>query len=170
MIKDWISNFLRTRMIRKVLKSGTRSIYSEKIEFQDLVKRFGNGGLKSQLIAYSALEVASLRVPSSLDERFVEVLTIYRDNLSKVIDQGYDEVVEIQKTKAEIEFLKTMTAFLIAEQNCVSDGYSFESMRYKMEKAKRGPLTQLEWKRIHEQSEEIKRLDKRIDELKIKGQ
>src|SRR6218665_2826796 len=103
MIKEWLSDFLRTRMIRNVLKNGTRSIYSETLEFQDLVRKFGSGGLKSQLIAYSALEVASLRVPSSIDERFIEVLTIYRDNLSKVIDLGYHKVIEIQKTKAEIE-------------------------------------------------------------------
>jgi hypothetical protein len=164
--KRTFDNFFRDRFIRRVINEAARLIFSNKVEFEALIKRFARGGTdRSKLIAYSALEVASTRVPSSNQERFLRVLEIYSENLSKLLDSDYQEVLEIQKTKAEIQFLKTKTEFLVAEQNCEMDEYSFECMRYRMEKAKHGPLSQSEWKKIYDQSQKIKNLGKRINEL-----
>jgi hypothetical protein len=160
-----VRNYLRNKRIRNLLRNATQYIFSKNGEFDDLINKFVKGDKQSKLAVYSVLEVASLRVPSSEEERLLEALTIYSGNLQKVLNSDFDQVIEIQKTKAEIEFLKTKTAFIIAEQSCIEGDYSFECMRYKMEKAKRRPLTQGEWVNILDKAKELGELDKKIEYL-----
>lgn len=158
-------SYLRNRRIKNLLRDATLYIFSSSGDFEALTSRFVKGDNQSRLAAFCVLEVASLRVPSSEEERLLEVLTKYAENLQKVLDSDFEQIIEIQKTKAEIEFLKTKTAFLLAEQTCIEGDYSFECMRYKMERAKRGPLTQIEWGDIADKAKQIKELDKKIDDL-----
>lgn len=163
-----VRSYLRNRRTKNLLRDATRFIFSSRGDFEALTNRFVKGDNQSKLLACSVLEIASLRVPSSEEERLLEPLTIYAENLPKVLNSDFEQIIEIQKTKAEIEFLKTKTAFLLAEQTCIEGDYSFECMRYKLERAKRGPLTQIEWGDILDKAKKLKEIDKEIEELERK--
>lgn len=161
-----LREYLRNNKIKNKLRKVTRQIYSTDIEFDELISTFVKGYNSSKLLTLCILEIASLRVPSSENERILEVLRINADKLEDVLSSDFESVIEIQKLNAKMMFLKIKSEFLVAEMDVKINGYSFKSMRYKMEKAKKSPLTQPEWKKIYEQSEEINKINSEIETLK----
>ena len=147
--------------IKRLLLKSALDIFTSNLTFEQILRKYSiKYSHKNQILIYSIIEIACYRTPASIEERILEVLKLYMENIKQSINSGTEYVSELQKLKSEQQFLKTKSEILISCEWYKKDKYSLLGMWYQMEQANKGPLSIEQWVKIREMDSELSSLNK----------
>lgn len=150
--------FLRKKL-KALLNKATTAIYSERFDFSELVKHLCEKRNNYSLLkAYVVIHIITEKcIPIDKTET-KKAIKLYLESENMLLNSTDPELVlSLYKAKAEKGFFESKVDFTIGELAFKSNEYSYEGLKYKIEKIKKGPLTL-------EEHEKFKNLSKQIFE------
>jgi hypothetical protein len=139
-----IKKFFIKRKMKRLIKHATEIIYSKRCGLFEVLNRemVGNIEYYDLLCTYIAFEVASdLKFPLNkrhIDYALEELASPY---IQLETLEEYQNTLSIFKAKAEVSLAKLEIDFLINKIAFDNNEYSYDGIKYKMEQAKKGPLS-----------------------------
>lgn len=154
-------NYKLKLFIKRLLIKSALDIFTTNLTFDQIHKKYSKKySHKNPILIYSILVIACYRTPASIEERILEVLRLYMENIEQSIISGTEYVTELLKLKSEQQFLKTKSEILISSEWYKKDKYSLLGMWYQMEQTSKGPISMEQWEKIKEIDSELKSLNK----------
>jgi hypothetical protein len=165
---DSVQNFLAKRLLRKQIGIATETLYSERFDFDPLVKRLSQDGQGVALLrAYVAIEIAS-RLEEPLTDKDVDggvnIVTTsaaHADSpsFSEILDT-HEEIAKHFWTRAHLSILRGSLAHKINE-------YSFNGGVYDLQRHNKGPVSRDERDRLEVICGKMATLNRQIEQTEL---
>lgn len=166
-------NIFIKRDISKLIKLATTEIYSEKFEFNELKNMLAPSNNNIDLLkAFIAIQAVTKRVlPVDKSDFDLAIEEFISAEQLLIETKEYETILGLHQAKAEKGFLETKVYFTYGKNAYESNEYSYEGLKYKVEKIKKGPLTLEEHEKFKTLANQISETENKlaeIDELKSK--
>lgn len=163
--------FFLKKELKSLFNKATKAIYSEQFEFSDLVNYLSINDNKNNLLkSYIVIQIVTEKVIPISKAGIEKAMELYLDIKSKSTNSSETELyLSYHKTKAEIGFLESKEYFTYGELAYKTNEYSYEGLKYKIEKIKKGPLTITEHEKFKALSQQINESENTLQEYSIQS-
>ncbi len=150
--------------MKRLTKNATRLIYSEKFDFNDLVKHLTKNTHSNNLLrAYIAIRIAAEKKLNKTAQISDILKEMHASEVLLTAPELHQTILDLRKAEAQKSIVQAEIEF---SMDRLAPEFSYRGIIYAAEKNKKGPLTQKERNRFRSLSEQLGEVEQQLKNVK----
>lgn len=151
---------------KSLFDKATKAIYAEQFDFSELVKYLCNDNNNSDLLkTYIVIQLVTENILPIDKTIITKAINLYLEAEKMLINTKESSLMlSYNEAKAQKVFFESKEYFTYGQIAYNSNRYSYEGLKYKLEKVKKGPLTLEEHQKYKALSKQILEAENNLEE------